>query len=250
MGGPGAVGNLFSLEKTLGDSFGVLEPFQTKIRLNETLNELKSTIISKSQPPVVLAGQSWGDWLSIMLASRFPKLVGKLIFINSTPFEESYAQLISSRRMEKLTPEERREYSRLLLVFNIAAGESDDDRLFRRLGELALKSDSYSLVKDKDGEPEIDIPQSQNIIYENMWPKAAKLRRTWKLIEYLKKIKCPITVIHGFDDSHPVSGVIEPLKKNIINFVCHILERCGHEPRLEKYAQKKFYEILNNEIPL
>ncbi len=85
-------------------------------------------------------------------------------------------------------------------------------------------------------------------MYLNIWNEAAALRKEEFFMHNLPKIKCPITVIHGKNDPHPVKGVTKPLKKLGIKFEEYILEKCGHSPFREKPAQQQFYEILWNII--
>jgi pimeloyl-ACP methyl ester carboxylesterase len=85
-------------------------------------------------------------------------------------------------------------------------------------------------------------------VFNSIWPEAAKLRESGKLLEIGKKIKCEVVAIHGDYDSHPFLGVKDPLTKVINTFKFILLEKCGHHPWFEKHAKDKFYEVLLGKI--
>ena len=74
------------------------------------------------------------------------------------------------------------------------------------------------------------------------------MRDRIELLALGKEITCPVVAIHGDYDPHPVAGVREPLSRVLRDFTFIILEKCGHEPWIEKYARDEFYEILRREI--
>ena len=69
-----------------------------------------------------------------------------------------------------------------------------------------------------------------------------------ELLELGKKINCPIVAIHGDYDPHLAEGVKEPLTRVLKDFRFVLLEKCGHEPWLERYARHEFYRILKREV--
>jgi pimeloyl-ACP methyl ester carboxylesterase len=67
-------------------------------------------------------------------------------------------------------------------------------------------------------------------------------------LDYVDNITCPITIIHGKYDPHPLEGVIKPLEEKGRVFKLIVLEKCGHTPWIERFAKEEFYSILENEI--
>jgi len=222
-GGPGAAGEMMPVARELSETRGVLEPLQTKMSINEQVAELKFVITE----PVVLIGHSWGAWLSFIFAAKHPELVKKLILISSAPFESKYVDVIMKIRKERLTEKERD-------LLN-----TDDLNV---LGRLILKTDSFSPIPD---DTKIDLLPE---IYEKIWPEANRLRKSGKLLELGRKIKCPVTAIHGDYDPHPYLGVKEPLTEILSDFRFILLKDCGHIPWLEKEAKDAFYGILKRAI--
>lgn len=109
------------------------------------------------------------------------------------------------------------------------------------------KADSYNSLPH-DGDNDIQKSHLQSKIYEKVWSEADELRRSGKLLDYGKKITCPVIAIQGDYDSHPSEGVEKPLSTTLRNFRFIGIKRCGHHPWFEKEAKDKFYEILIREL--
>lgn len=246
-GGPGAAGSLGSFAEALGDSVGVIEPFQTKLTIDESVAELKEVIVSESNHPVILLGHSWGAWLSVITAAKFPDILSKLILISSGPFDEKYTYLIARRRIAKLNPMEKKEYDELAMMFNSTNTFITADA-FKRLGDLAHKTDSFDVLPENNKPMDFLLPHTSDEIYQNIWPEASLLRRSGKLLKYAGNVSCPVIAIHGLDDPHPHEGVLEPWTKIRKDFKMYALQKCGHEPWKEKQAKDEFYRILKQEI--
>ena len=243
-GGPGAAGEMAPVAKKLSVDFGVLEPLQTAITLDGQVEELKAVIEENGDIPVFLIGFSWGAWLSFILASKYPKLVKKLILISSGPFEEKYSLNITKTRLDRLAKEERAEVSSLINYLEDPLIK-EKDAYMARFGKLISKADSCNPLPKEDG-----LIECRYDIYRNVWREASELRRSGKLLELGLglKIQCPVVAIHGDYDPHPIDGVKNPLSRVLKNFRMMVIETCGHTPWIEKYAKNKFYKILNNEL--
>ncbi len=241
-GGPGAAGETAPVARVLSNNYGVLEPLQTVDSLNGQIAELKSVLENNANLPITLIGFSWGAWLSYIFSAKYPDLVKKLILISSGPFEEKYTGEINEVRMSRLSEEERIEVSLLHQKFNDAEIIVKDD-VFHRFGELFSKADAYDPLIDNSNKIIYDFN-----IFQKVWNEAAKVRESGLLLNFGKKIKCPVVAIHGDYDPHPAEGVKEPLSKRLKDFRFILLENCGHKPWIEKQARNKFYKILKMEI--
>lgn len=241
-GGPGAAGEMAPVARELSKSLGVLEPIQTANSLEGQVEELKTILENNADLPVTLIGFSWGAWLSFIVAARYPAVIKKLILIGSGPFEEKYAAKIQRTRLSRLGKEERAEFESIFETLGDSATENKD-KAFMRLGELVLKTDSYDLITEEA--EKIDFNTD---IFKNVWPQAAKLRSTGKLLELAKQIQCPVAAIHGNYDPHPAEGVQKPLSACIENFNFTLLKNCGHKPWIEHQAKEKFFNILKRKL--
>jgi pimeloyl-ACP methyl ester carboxylesterase len=243
-GDPGAGGEMSPVARRLSEKCGVLERLQTAASINGQIEELRDVLLSNAAVPVVLVGFSWGAWLSLLLGSRFPGLVSKLILVSSGVLAESYTADLRSTRLSRLREPERAEFEGAIAGLNDPAA-GNHDVLLARLGSLASKADSYAPLEEPE-EP-CTIPVSGDI-YRQVWPEAAEMRRTGELLRQAAKVVCPVLAIHGDTDPSPSAGVSEPLNAALGSFRCIVLAKCGHTPWRERYARDEFYRILLTEV--
>lgn len=244
-GGPGAPGSVAAVARELSAECGVLEPLQTANTLKGQIQELYETLCSQGDLPVILIGHSWGAWLSFLMAAEHPSCVSKLILVCSGPFEEHYVAELDEKRFSRMSIEEKAE-AEAIIQYLYSAGDDKKDEKLARLGELVEKSDNYEVEEIKA--EEADRISTEGDTYQQVWNEAEKLRSSGQLLEYGRKIKCPVIAIHGDYDPHPAEGVREPLSRILGDFRFYLLERCGHTPWKERYAGEEFYRILKTEL--
>ena len=243
-GGPGAPGGMAPVAKKLSETFSVLEPFQTMDSIEGQVEELKDVIEGQSDIPVILIGFSWGAWLGFIFTAKHQDLIKKLILVSSGPFEKEYAEQITKIRLDRLTKTEKEEIEKIIKVFKDTKNK-ERNTAFARFGELFSKADTFDAMEHDD-----NLMEFQSDIFNKVWPTAEKLRASGELLRLGHKIKCPVTAIHGDYDPHPYQGVMEPLSKILKQFKFYLLEKCGHEPWIEKYAYQRFYKILISECDI
>jgi pimeloyl-ACP methyl ester carboxylesterase len=241
-GGPGAPGEMAPVARELSSLCGVLEPLQTAKTLEGQVKELKTVLEKNGAPPVTLIGHSWGAMLSVIFTARYPSFVKKLILIGGGPFEEKYAENIVITRLSRLSEEERAEVFSLTDVLDNPATE-DKNTPMGRIGELWAKADSYAPLPH-----ESETLEYQYDINQSVWKEAKTLRSSGELLELGKQIQCPVLAIQGDYDPHLPEGVKDPLSRVLKDFRFILLEKCGHEPWIERFARDSFYDILKSEI--
>lgn len=241
-GGPGAPGEVAPVAKELSKTHGVLEPLQTKTSIDEQLDELKNVLKEHGALPLTLIGYSWGAWLSFIFAAQNPSFVKKLILVSSGPFEASYATNIQKTRLSRLTEKDRHEQEAILAAIFDPAGKNKNE-LFAKIAKFLPQTDSYDPLPVPN-----DVIACQFNIYESVWPEAAELRSSGKLLALGKQIQCPVVAIHGDYDPHPAEGVLKPLLTILENFRFVLLENCGHKPWIERKFREEFYKILKEEL--
>jgi pimeloyl-ACP methyl ester carboxylesterase len=241
-GGPGAAGEMAPLALGLTNHIGIIEPFQTKMSVEDQVEELKLILEKNASLPVILVGFSWGAWLSFIVAARYASFVKKLIMIGSPPFEEIYAKPIMEKRISRLEKNEAREAVSLIEKLNNPATRTINQCL-ERFGKLMFKADSYNPLPYPD-----EVIHYQHEVYRKVWAEADKLRKDGILLKYAEKIRCPVVAIHGDYDPHPVEGVQKPLTVTVNDFRLVELKNCGHHPWLEKHARDIFFRILKREL--
>ena len=241
-GGPGAPGSLASVARELSHDGGVLEPWQTARTVPGQVEELSDQIERWATPPVTLVGHSWGAWLSLLVAAEHPEKVRRVVLVGSGPLRARYAPGIVRHRRARLTLAEWQEFKRVGRRLWTRTGRPSSSSL-RRLGELAGVADSYQLLPRPRTEARVDPLAFRAISEED-----GRMRRSGALYRAVRRIRAPVVVLHGADDSHPVEGVVEPLRDAGLRPRVIVFPRCGHEPWRERYARAPFFKVLRKEI--
>ena len=234
-GGPGAIGSLKNCSDELSrlTERGVVEALQSQYSISELIEELYLQIIEYCQEKPTLIGHSWGAWLAVLFAEKYPKLCKNIILVGCPPLEDKYVKEISLRRLRNLSGEDSKVFQRI--IDNVAADED-----IKKIPSILEKSDNYNLESNE----KLIADKADNEMYNRIWNEAAKLRTNGALLTAFKNIQSKLFLIQGVCDPHPIEGVMKPLEENGIPCKTYILEKCGHNPFMEKYAKEKFYDIL------
>jgi pimeloyl-ACP methyl ester carboxylesterase len=241
-GGPGAPGEMAPVARKLSSFRGILEPLQTADSIDGQVEELHGVLQEHGDPPMILIGHSWGAWLSFIFTAEYPAFVRKLILVSSGPFEEKYAAGIMKTRLGRLSAQERTEVGSLIKSLN-NPGFADRDAAIARFGSIISKADSCGPLPDKN--ESLDVRYD---IYDRVWRQASELRKSSRLLQFGRKINCPVVAIHGDYDPHPAEGVKDPLSRVLRDFRFILLKNCGHKPWMEKAVRDEFYRIIRCEI--
>jgi pimeloyl-ACP methyl ester carboxylesterase len=243
-GGPGGAGTLKELAQMLelSNNCGILELLQTKDSIAGQVEEIKETLDQHADLPVTLIGHSWGAMLGFIFAATHPTYVTKLIMVGSGLFDHKYANNIMDTRLSKLSEDKQNQLKKLEAKLTEESNESDE--LFHQFGKLTGEVESFDPIKLTDSE----VMKGQYHIYKTVWPEAAKMREAGKLLELGTKIKCPVIAIHGIVDPHPYQAVQEPLATVLDNFTFILLDKCGHEPWIERHARDKFLSLVSTHL--
>lgn len=241
-GGPGGAGTLKELAQMLSNNYGILEPQQTRDSVSEQIEELKEILNQHADLPVTLIGHSWGAMLGFIFTATYSTYVNKLIMVSSGLFDHKYAKNIMKTRLSRLSEAKQVQLKKLMEKLNKKSNESDE--LMHKFGKLMEEVDSFDPIKMSDNE----LMKGQYHIYKAVWPEAAKMREKGELLALAKKIKCPVIAIHGSFDPHPYQGVQEPLATVINNFTFILLDKCGHEPWIERHAKDQFMNLISTHL--
>lgn len=234
-GGPGAIGALKGFSEQLSElmGIGVIEAIQSKYSIAELIEELYCQIKNHCANKVSLIGHSWGAWLVVLFAEKYPEMIENVIMIGSGPLEDKYVSEISSCRFQNLSDEDGAIFRRLI---NNQA--TDDD--MAKIPQILDKSDNYCLENREKHRAD----KADSEMHNKVWSEAAKLRTNGDLLNCFKRIKSRLFLIQGEFDPHPVKGVMIPLQENGVSCEIYVLKKCGHSPFMEKYAKDELYNIL------
>jgi pimeloyl-ACP methyl ester carboxylesterase len=180
--------------------------------------------------------------LGYLFTAKYPSYVKKLIMVGSGLFDAKYAKKIMETTLNRLSQEKKQVLDGL--INKLKNNPSNSDELFHKFGKLTEEADAFDSIKLEDSE----IIKGQYHIYKNVWPQAEKMRETGELLMMGKRISCPVIAIHGDFDPHPYQGVQEPLSTVLTNFTFILLEKCGHEPWIERQASDQFFNLLRVEL--
>ncbi|TVM32309.1 alpha/beta fold hydrolase [Oceanidesulfovibrio marinus] len=248
-GGPGAPGSAYLLARELSATYGVAEPMQSKSSLlgpDGQVEELRGILEQHATLPAVLVGHSWGAMLAWCLAALHPAHVKKLILVGSGLFDDALAGTIMETRMQRLTPEQRAELDTIFHAMDAAGTASERDNLMARAAPYCIETDTFeSNILDSQREGTLAC---QYDLHTTVWAEMRGLRRSGKLLDMGRAIRCPVIAIHGEYDPHPIAGIEEPLARILPDFRFHLLPRCGHYPWLETHARDEFFGLLRSEI--
>lgn len=242
-GGPGGPGQVAPICRELSSICGILEPLQTKNLIEKQVTELESSLKELWDKPITLIGHSWGAMLGIIYAARYPDTIKKLILISCGPLEANYtSDHVMHNRLKRMSDKDKAVFNADLKNLEIAKGKNKN-LIFTRLCELAIRIDSYDPAPNEN-----ELIEAQYDIFKSVWSEAEAFRRKGGFEEAARKIACPVTVIHGNYDPHPVEGLKTILSAALQNLKFIQLDQCGHYPWIEKSAKERFYSILKEEL--
>ena len=211
-GGPGAPGCAAGLCRGISETVGVVEHLQRARSVDGLLEEIAGVMEECAVEKPVLIGHSFGAWLALLFAERYPQRVGKVILIGCGPLDGRYLPELAAAR------EERRR-----------AGRND--------------TDNYCPLPGSGGDM-LFFDEEQHLA---LMREVSILRERGELLGRTMKVSCPTVAFHGDYDPHPIAGIAEPMKGKG-NFRLVMLERCGHDPWKEAWAREAFFEKLCAEI--
>lgn len=210
-GGPGAPGCAAGLCRGLEGQCGIIEHLQKARSTEGLIEEIRMLMDECELRKTMLIGHSFGAWLALLFAWKYPERMSRVILIGCGPLEQKYLpELIRTR-------EERK--------------------------QAGVDTDNFCPLSGSGGDMlYFDEEQHHALMKEVM-----SLRESGELLNRAKAVACPITAFHGIYDPHPVDGIREPMRGQE-NFSLIELERCGHDPWKEKWAREIFFERLCGEI--
>lgn len=211
-GGPGAPGCAAGLCRGLADRTGVVEHLQAANTAAELCKEIAGLIDEFCCGRAAVIGHSYGAWLAILFAAKFPHKTEQVILIGCGPLQPEYLPILTEtrrlRREEGLFDTDN---------FCAAPGTGGDMLYFDEAQHLALMKE------------------------------ISALRESGGLARIARSVACEVLAVHGAYDPHPAAGVSEPMR-GMENFRMTMLERCGHDPWKERYAREEFFEMIKKEL--
>ena len=225
------------LARDLAPEFRLVEPFERRaegVRVSvelhvSDLDALFSHVLE--QEPTAVLGFSSGAVTALTYAARHPERVSAVILVGSATFTARARQEFKRQlelRLDHAARERLRHADRLPTL---------EARLWARyqtvlpsyfVDALAYPSDVWL---DAEG-------------HEQTWRDVLRLQESGVHPKEFGKVRCPILMLHGRDDPHPGSLIVESLRETTPQVEYVELERCGHYPWLERAARTSFLTTL------
>jgi pimeloyl-ACP methyl ester carboxylesterase len=236
-GGPGACGGAVRLARGLSDDFQVIEPWQrtsgaVPLSVAVHIDDIRQLIRSrcKGKKPVVI-GESWGAMLALSYAAKHPDTIEGIALVGCGAFEED------SRDAGVQVREQR------ILDYIEKHPEHKAD-LELDLGEQIMKwhemTDAFEpLPYENEASEPFDMKG-----HTETWEDMVRCQRENIYPQSFSSVISPVIMLHGKQDPHPGKVIRDSLKEFIPQLEYHELERCGHDPVVEKYAREEFFAVL------
>jgi proline iminopeptidase len=239
-GGPGLSDNLGSLASLFDDLATVHrydqrgggrstgDPPFTVDRFVEDLDALRG---HWGHPSWTVAGHSWGGWLALLYAIRFPSRVRGLIAIGTPPPpSDDWQPGYRVARSARLSEEERAFFEDVRARRHAGASIAPDEE--RRWAHLSWRMDfaDPASTPDFDREPLIAFPPNYEVnraLNDEMdrWAESVEVLRE------LASIEAPALLVHGSGDPRPAaSSVAAALPHGRLVTI----EAAGHFPWMEQ----------------
>jgi len=184
--------------------------------LDSLVDDLALFIEENDLKPVTYVGQSFGGTVGMMLAAKYPELVGKLILVGTTAHAEF---------------NDRRENWNTMRQNILTASPSELEEIFKKVQEHT-KSKVW-LAKNQDkAEKERKIMQAHKVEGLSIAIDAVVLKRK-DITHILNNIECLTTVVIGTDDTATPIELSYEIADKIPNSKLEIIKNAGHHLHIE-----------------
>jgi pimeloyl-ACP methyl ester carboxylesterase len=248
-GGPGGPGYMAPVAQELSDTFRVVEHLQPGFdqggRTVEALvQHLRETIVEEGGPLPALVGASWGAMLALCYAAAFPGTVSRVVSIGCGTFDERSRQELESRLVARETASDRRHLGTIKWQLATARSPADQDAAFGALARLLTRVD----IVEPIGPVEDLVIHHDYRAFQAVWTDMVRLQQAGVYPQEFTRVSCPVTMLHGREDSHPGRLIYESLRQYVPTLRYLELERCGHTPWLERHARDPFFAALRDAL--
>lgn len=230
-GGPGVPGSAAGAARLLASRGGVVEPLQSANSVDGLVTELAGQLQHVAGGPLAIVGHSWGAMLGYVVAARNPGLVSALVLVGSPPFT-TVADDGAQQRRPAGSPAAAHGEMRGL------SDPADEGSATRRWEAMLQRTESVEPVAIESEWLAFHADQARRV-----WAEAMRGRD--QLLAEGRRIRCPVTVVHGADDPRPLAGVVDPLRDVLAQLHVVRLERCGHFPWIERHAREPFCQAVD-----
>lgn len=218
-----------------GSSTGGADP--AHLTLDVFLNDLDAVRRALGYDKISLLGHSWGGFLAMHYAIKYPQHVDKLILLSALPATSSDYEAYMRDWTDRIAPfKEQLDHIEKSLSYSAGDPEAVADY-------IRLCFQAYCFDKEKVNALNLKMsPQAAlNWLHTSNQFDPNLFNTSFDLRPQLQKLACPTLIIHGDADPIPAAAAANT-HHSIPHSQLNVLSHCGHFPYLEQ--PKEFFEIL------
>lgn len=207
-----------------------------KVTVDDMVEDIEGVRKEFNAGKIYLAGSSWGAILAIKYTIKYPDNVKRLLLMEPAPGSTEYLPAFLKSMRERLNDSDKAEVKKLESDPNVLT----DAEIYKKALKIRYKAYYYDV--DKYDPKSLDYMDSlrvkKDIESSNMFNPYLG---NFNLYEDMKKIKCPLLIIHGDYDPIPTESV-EKMKEYAKQAELHIIKNCGHFVFIEK--EKEYFDLI------
>jgi proline iminopeptidase len=215
-------------------------PDSTGISLNAFLEDIDAVRTAFGVKDMNLLGHSWGAFLAMQYAVRYPQNLKSLILVNpaaaSNEDQAAYFAEMSVRR----TREDSLARAAMMQSSEFHAQHASAFEALMRLSFKRMFADTHLLER-----LQITLP-SDFAFRSEMLRFLANDVASYDLYPQLKSVETRALIVHGDYDPLPVERV-QKMHAALKNSQLVVIERCGHFPFIE--ARQRFVDAVRSFLP-
>lgn len=241
-GGPAAAGSVAKVARELSRWCRVLEPWQRgsgaePLTVQRHVADLHALIESRCRGEhPALIGASWGAMLALAYAATHPAAAGPLVLVGCGTFDLASREQLQATLAAR-TSEEMRAQLKLA-----ETDSTDPGRRMQRQHEIQRSAFLYAPLPAEPEDPA--APPFDVRAHLETWSDMLELQARGVYPAAFGAITSPVLMLHGDYDPHPGPMIRDCLRAHIRQLSYRELERCGHEPWLERHAREPFFTCL------
>ena len=216
---------IFYDQRGSGKSEAVVD--STTITLDNFVEDLEALRRELKIEKVNLLGHSWGGFLAMNYALKYPDNIDKIILISTIPASSDYVPEFLEQRENRRTEEDKILLNEIMSSENFLNGDAEFMENFTR---LFFKS--YFHNQELVNELTLNFSERTAGNFIPIYTLMSKYFTDYDLSQQLSELQNKIFLIHGDDDVIPLL-YIEELNSILPNAELVILKDCGHFPFVE-----------------
>ncbi len=227
---------IFYDQRGSGKSSGIID--SASINTNNFVEDLEGLRKKLNLSQMNLLGHSWGSFLAMKYALKYPRRIKKLILVGSFGVSSKFLNEFVKNREARRTKDDSLALKKIMSSDGFAKRAPPTMNQFAR---LFFKSYFY----DQSRYNQLTLTFNENTA-RNILPIFTLLSKefsSYDIRKELKKFDFPVLIVHGNNDLIPVNYAHE-LNETITNSKLVVINNCGHFPFIE--AENEFNNACAN----